>query len=109
MTETPTTRQVVVVGGGITGLAAAAAIRAALPSAVVTVLEASPEIGGKLKLAEVGGVRVDVGAESMLNRRPEAVTLAADVGLPIVHPETTTANIWSRGQLRPMPRSLMGV
>jgi len=100
---------VVVIGGGISGLAAASAVREAAPSYDVTVLEAGPEIGGKLKLAEVGGVTVDVGAESMLNRRPEAVTLAADAGLPLVHPATTQASIWSRGRMRPMPRSLMGV
>ncbi len=100
---------VVVVGAGIAGLAAAAAIKSARPSYDVTVLEGSPEIGGKLRLAEVGGVTVDVGAEAMLNRRPEAVTLATDVGLPIVHPATTQASIWSRGRMRPMPRSLMGV
>jgi oxygen-dependent protoporphyrinogen oxidase len=100
---------VVVIGGGISGIAAAAAVRRASPSYDVTVLEASPEIGGKLKLAEVGGVTVDVGAEAMLNRRPEAVTLAAEVGLPMVHPATTQASIWSRGRMRPMPKSLMGV
>ncbi|HSV40768.1 MAG TPA: protoporphyrinogen oxidase [Nocardioidaceae bacterium] len=100
---------VVVVGGGISGLATAAAVRRAEPSYAVTVLEGSPAIGGKLKLAEVGGVTVDVGAESMLNRRPDAVTLASDAGLGIVHPATTQASIWTRQRMRPMPRSLMGV
>jgi protoporphyrinogen/coproporphyrinogen III oxidase len=100
---------VVVVGGGISGLAAAAAVRQAEPSYAVTVLESSPEVGGKLRLAEVGGVTVDVGAESMLARRPEAVSLAAEAGLSLVHPATTKASIWSRGRMRPMPRSLMGV
>lgn len=99
-------RHVVVVGAGISGLAAAYALQ---PYARVTVLEASDSVGGKIRLGEVGGVTVDVGAESMLARRPEAVTLATDVGLPIVHPATTKASIWTRGQLRPMPRSLMGV
>lgn len=74
-------------------------------------LEASAAIGGKLARAEVGGVTVDVGAESMLNRRPEAVALARSAGLGdrIVHPATTSANLWSRGRMRPMPRTLMGV
>ena len=54
---------------------------------------------------------VDVGAEAMLNRRPEAVTLARASGLAdrLVHPATITANLWTRGRLRPMPRTLMGV
>jgi oxygen-dependent protoporphyrinogen oxidase len=100
---------VVVVGGGIAGAAAAYELRRRRPDLAVTVLEASSELGGKLATAEVGGVRVDVGAEAMLNRRPEAVDLAREVGLELVHPATITANLWSRGRLAPMPRTLMGV
>jgi oxygen-dependent protoporphyrinogen oxidase len=68
-------------------------------------------MGGKLATAEVGGVRVDVGAESMLNRRPEAVSLARAAGLEdrLVHPAVARAGLWSRGRMHPMPRTLMGV
>ena len=77
----------------------------------MVVLEASPRVGGSLRRAEVGGVVVDVGAEAMLNRRPEAVGLAREVGLgdDLVHPATISANLWNRGRLVPMPRTLMGV
>ena len=107
----PEPTRVVVVGGGIAGLAAATAVRRERPDVEVVVLEASPEVGGKLRLAEVGGVTVDVGAEAMLNRRPEAVALARAVGLGdrVVHPATISANIWSRGRMHTMPRSLLGV
>lgn len=105
----PGRRRVVVVGGGISGLAAAAALTRADAALEVVVLEASPRYGGKLRSAEVAGICVDVGAEAMLNRRPEAVTLATDCGLSITHPDTTTASIWTRDRLRPMPRSLIGV
>lgn len=108
MTDTPT---VVVVGAGIAGLAAAARVGELRPDAAVTVLEGSDRIGGKLHRAEVGGVRVDVGAEAMLNRRPEAVGLAEASGLgdDIVHPATISAHLWNRDRLVPMPRTLMGV
>ncbi len=104
-------RRVVVVGAGIAGLAAAHAVRRSAPGTEVVVLEASSSVGGKLARAEVGGVLVDVGAEAMLNRRPEAVALAREVGLGdlLVHPATITANLWSRGRMRPMPRTVMGV
>jgi oxygen-dependent protoporphyrinogen oxidase len=107
----PPSPHVVVVGGGVSGLAAAHGIKQALPDAEVTVLESSPRIGGSLRTAEVGGVVVDVGAETMLHRRPEGVRLAQEVGLgdDVVHPATTSASLWNRGRLVPMPRTLMGV
>ena len=62
---------VVVVGGGIAGLAAAHRL---LDSGVrVTLLEATDRLGGKLEAGEIEGAPVDLGAESMLARRPERV------------------------------------
>lgn len=98
---------VVVVGGGIAGLAAA--YRLVRAGHRVSVLEADDRVGGKLRTAEVAGTTVDVGAEAMLNRRPEGVALARDVGLEVVHPALASSRIWSGGELRPLPRSLMGV
>ena len=102
-------RKVVVVGAGIAGLSAAARLRER--GIEVTVLEASPSIGGKLALGEVAGIPVDVGAESILNRRPEGTELARRAGLAdrLVHPATISANLWSRGVMRAMPRTVMGV
>ncbi|MER6359087.1 protoporphyrinogen oxidase [Streptomyces sp. NPDC001634] len=101
---------VVVIGGGIAGLAAAHRL---LDRGVrVTVLEASDRVGGKLLPGEIAGVRVDLGAESMLARRPEAVALAREVGLTdrLQPPATSTASIWTRGALRPIPKGhVMGV
>ncbi|WP_369232670.1 protoporphyrinogen oxidase [Streptomyces sp. R21] len=104
------TGHVVVIGGGIAGLAAAHRL---LDQGVrVTVLEASGRLGGKLLPGEIAGARVDLGAESMLARRPEAVGLAREVGLAdrLQPPATATASIWTRGALRPMPKGhVMGV
>ncbi|MDR7252363.1 oxygen-dependent protoporphyrinogen oxidase [Nocardioides sp. BE266] len=100
-------RDVVVVGGGVAGLVAARDL--ALAGRDVLLLEGSPVIGGKLRSAEVAGLTVDVGAEAMLARRPEGVGLAAEIGAEVVHPTPATSGVWSRGALREMPRSLMGV
>ncbi|GAA3785387.1 protoporphyrinogen oxidase [Streptomyces coacervatus] len=102
--------RVVVIGAGIAGLAAAH--RLLQRGALVTVLEASDRVGGKLLPGEIAGARVDFGAESMLARRPEAVALAREVGLDgsLQPPATATASIWTRGALRPMPKGhVMGV
>ncbi|MGW3728581.1 protoporphyrinogen oxidase [Streptomyces sp. NPDC000851] len=101
---------VVVIGAGIAGLAAAHRLLAR--GARVTVLEASDRVGGKLLPGEIAGVRVDLGAESMLARRPEAVALAREAGLTdrLQPPATASASLWTRGALRPMPKGhVMGV
>jgi protoporphyrinogen/coproporphyrinogen III oxidase len=101
-------KRVVVVGGGIAGLTAAYVLGED-PDRDVVVLEASPQLGGKLRLGTVAGVTVDVGAEAMLNRRPEGAALARELGLAVVHPVATRSQLWTRDALRPLPRSLMGV
>ena len=101
---------VVIVGGGISGLAAAFFLR---DEAVrVTVLEGSPRLGGKLSVSEIAGVAVDEGAEALLVTRPEGTRLIADAGLADqrVTPGTTSSAIWTLGALRPLPRrQFMGV
>jgi len=103
--------RVAVVGGGISGLAAAYALTASGRDVEVVVLEGSSRLGGKLLVGEVAGLPVDLGAEAILNRRPEAVALARAAGLgdDLLHPEPIGSAIWTRGALRPLPRTVMGV
>ena len=90
--------EVAVVGGGIAGLAAAWAVCDRVPAAAVTVLEATPQVGGKLRVGSVAGQPVDVGAEAMLTRRPEALDLtrAAGLGDELVDAVTTSASVGLR-------------
>lgn len=106
------TRRVAVVGAGITGLAAAWRLATGSEPVRVTVLESGEQVGGKLRLAQIEGLGVDVGAEAMLARRPEAVGLVREVGLgpDLVHPVTTQASVVRGGTLRPLPTgTVMGV
>ncbi|MEV4246580.1 protoporphyrinogen oxidase [Streptosporangium canum] len=103
---------VVVVGGGIAGLAAAWYLRQGGEDVRVTVLDGARRVGGKLLATEVAGVSADAGAEAMLARRPEGKDLARMVGLgeELRHPGITQAAVLSRGALRPMPKGhVMGV
>ena len=101
--------RVAVVGGGIAGLAAAYFLR---DVAAVTVFEGAARLGGKLAVSGIAGVAVDEGAEALLARRPEGTGLAAEVGLggELRPAGPAGAAIWTRGQLRPLPRrQFMGV
>ncbi|ALV30864.1 protoporphyrinogen oxidase [Streptomyces sp. CdTB01] len=101
---------VVVIGGGIAGLAAAFQLRN--EPVRVTVLEASSRLGGKLSVSEVAGVAVDEGAESLYANRRRTTGLIADAGLgeKIMSAGVTASAIWSRGAIRQQPdRQFMGV
>src|SRR5262249_58135906 len=79
ITPPPRGPAVAIVGGGISGLAAAFFLRGR--GLAVTVLEGLPRIGGKLTVSKVAGIAVDEGAEALLARRPEGTDLIGAVGL----------------------------
>jgi len=104
------TPHVVIIGGGIAGLAAARFLADA--PVRVTVLEGSPRIGGKLSASDIAGVSLDEGAEALLARRPEGVALIEATGLTadLVPAGVTSSAIYSRGVMRSLPRrQFMGV
>jgi protoporphyrinogen/coproporphyrinogen III oxidase len=110
----PTHRTVAVVGGGISGLAAAWELTGGAegpgpdtPSVVV--LEAGEQLGGKLRTEVFGGRAVDVGPDGFLGRRDEALTLCREIGLgdelePI---GITGAAVWVGGRRRTLPKGLV--
>ncbi|MFZ0323015.1 MAG: protoporphyrinogen oxidase [Actinomycetes bacterium] len=105
--------QLIVVGAGISGLAAAYETRRRAGDTVgITIVDAADRVGGKLALTEVGGITVDSGAESLLARRPEGMALLSELGLEgeIVHPALEGASLWLDGVLRPLPKAtLLGI
>jgi oxygen-dependent protoporphyrinogen oxidase len=78
-------RRIVIVGGGITGLAAAhAAVGRARETGrplAVTLLEASPRLGGNLLTERVDGFVLDAGPDSWVATKPHAAALARELGL----------------------------
>jgi protoporphyrinogen/coproporphyrinogen III oxidase len=110
--------RIAVVGGGISGLAAAVRLRDRAPEGtIVTVYEGSPVLGGKLRTGELAGSVVELGAENFLVGDPDggesaAVGLARRLGLgdDLVHPERVGAAIAYGGRLVPLPAgTLVGV
>lgn len=102
--------RIVVVGGGIAGLAAAH--RLVERGADVILVEQSDALGGKLRTTTLAGGMVERGAEAFITTDPSAVELARAVGLgaDLVHPSAAKAAIYVGGELREMPAgTLMGI
>lgn len=112
-----TGRRVVVVGGGISGLATAYFLTHPRGSRTatdhrVTVLESGPRLGGKILTADVAGFAVDTGPDAILARTTVVEQFLRDLGLVdrLSRPALRRAYVWTRGELRPLPPlSLVGV
>ncbi len=102
---------VAVVGGGITGLAAAWELERS--GVDVVVFDEAGRVGGKVAASEVPGLPfpIDDGADAFLARVPDALDLCAELGIDdLVHPATGQAYVFARGALRPLPKGqLLGL
>lgn len=95
-----------VVGGGISGLAAAHRLRATHgTAATITVFDPADRLGGVLRTETLGGIGVDVGAEAFIARRPEVPALLAELGLAARQQTTTGVRplLYSGRLLRQLP------
>ena len=108
--------RVAVVGGGITGLAAAHALTAGAdptgdgsPPVDVVLFEADQRLGGKLLTSPFAGhPAIDEGPDAFLARLPWGTQLAREVGLgdTLVSPAAGRAAVWWNG-LHPIPEGLL--
>jgi len=102
---------ILVVGAGVTGLAAAFELtRRGLP---VTLVEASGRAGGLIVTERVGGFVIDGGPDALLAQKPAAVQLCEDLGLGDRLMSTLpprTAFVLKHGRLHPLPSpSVLGI
>ena len=114
---TPSTagkRRIVVVGGGISGLAAAYTLaRARGDGAPVEefLVEAAPRLGGVIQSERFEGCVVEAGPDSFLTEKPEAAALAREVGLGDLlvgsNGRERRTYILHHGRLEPLPDGLM--
>ncbi len=105
-------RHVVVVGGGVSGLATAHYLTRPGPAPSVTVLEAGRRLGGMVRSVPLAGRAVDTGPDALLVRLPAVAALLTELGLDDDRraPDATGAYVWARGELRPLPQgSVFGV
>ncbi len=96
---------IVVVGGGIAGLATARALVVAGCPVPVTVLERDARFGGKIRTERIGGYLLEGGPESLLSQKPWGVSLARELGLTLLptRQENSGVFVWCRRRLQPVP------
>lgn len=97
------------IGGGITGLAAAHALVANVERCDVVLFEATDRLGGKIRTSGfAGNAGIDEGADAFLARLPWGTALAHAVGLgaELTSPTTSRAAVWWDG-LHPLPDALL--
>jgi len=105
--DPPPRRRVAVVGGGISGLAAAYRLTELNPSAAVTLLEASGRLGGVLGTEYRDGYLIERAADMFTTREPWALDLCRRIGLADeligTNPGHRQAYVVYRGKLEPVP------
>lgn len=103
----PAQRRIAVIGGGITGLAAANRLRELDPAAQVTLFEASDRLGGVLQTVERDGYLIERSADMFTTREPWAIALCQRLGLTdeliSTDPRYRRAFVVHRGKLVPVP------
>jgi oxygen-dependent protoporphyrinogen oxidase len=104
-------KRIIVIGGGIAGLAAAHRIielnKERSPNLEVLLLEASSRLGGSIATERVGDFLVEGGPDSFITEKPSALRLCERLGLTsrLISTQSDYQKIYivHRGKLEPLP------
>ena len=103
----PTFMSVVIVGGGISGLALAHGLRTR--GVDVVLLEAGSRVGGNIQTRRHEGFLTEAGPNGFLDREPATRALAASLGLEshlrTADPAAKRRYLYTRGKMRAVPGS----
>jgi len=105
-------KNVVVIGGGISGLSAAFYLRQYLGDVVdLTLIESTSRLGGKVISARESGFIIEGGPDSFVTKKAATVEMCHALGLEDQFISSNSAEhttyVWSRGRLHPMPEGMM--
>jgi len=101
-------KRVAIVGGGVTGLAAAFDLER-LTDAEIDLYEASDRLGGKVGTERIGDLLVEQGPDCFFARKPGVMELVADLGLEseLIEPVQKEFSMLVGGQLHRVPGGLV--
>ncbi len=105
---------IVIIGGGLSGLAAAYRIREAFPAASLALLEADTRVGGKVRTDFRDGYTLEAGPNGFLDGKPSTIRLCRDLGLGsqlLVASEGSRKNryLFLNGELQRLPGDPLGL
>jgi len=104
---------VLIIGGGITGLAAAYRLRQVSPETEITILEREQRLGGKIWSEQRNGFVIEAGPDSFLSSKPRGVGLCAELGLAGrlqgTNDQMRRSFVMRGGSLFPIPEGLSGL
>ena len=104
-------RRLVVVGGGLAGLAAAHRVRERAPAWQLVLVEAGERIGGSIGTERVNGFLVETGADSILTEKPWGLDLCRRLGLEDrlirTRDEERRTFVVRNGKLVPLPEGFL--
>lgn len=104
-------RRVSIIGGGISGLAAANHLRRIAPDVEVRLLESGPRLGGVIQTTKKDGFLIEGAADNFITTSPSAIQLCKNVGLGDdlinTNPKGRGAMVLSRGKLEKIPEGFM--
>lgn len=102
---------IVIIGGGISGLAAAHRLQELLPHAPLKLLESSERLGGMLQTVRDGEYLIETSADNFITKLPWAESLCERVGLADellpTEPSLRRALVVRRGRVVPVPEAFV--
>ena len=105
--------RIVVVGGGIAGLAAARRLETLVPDAEIVLVEKEERLGGKIRTEHVGELVIEAAPDSFLSRKERGIGLCEELGLAdeLVgrRPEHAGTFVRRGRKLLPLPSGLTGM
>ena len=106
-------KRVIIVGGGIAGLAAGYRLMKTAPDAQITLIEGDQRLGGKIVTDRVDGFVIEGGPDTFLSYKPRGIGLCRDLGIDNrlhgTNEKIRRTYVMRQGRLYDLPEGLTGL